>query len=180
MPSRSERSRPARLGSLALPPGDERRHQDVLEGGHPFEKVEELEDDSDVLAAHHCKFALGLADERLTGNPDLAFVGHVETGDDVEQCRLATSRWTHHGDEFAATDVEVGPAQRTNRSSVLFERAEHLTDVDDEVLGHGLGLERFLADRHDAVSWRPTAIAAGWLMDEIFRGRTGVLLPFTR
>ena len=65
---------------------------------------------------------------------DLALVGHVEAGDDVEQRRLATSGWAHHGDELAAADVEVGPAQRANRRGVLLERAEHLTDVDDERL----------------------------------------------
>ena len=95
----------------------------------PFEQVEELEDDADVLAAHDRQLALGLADQRLAGDGDLALVGHVEAGDDVEQRRLAAARRSHHRDELAAADVEVGAAQRPHRGGVLLERAEHLADA---------------------------------------------------
>ena len=152
MPSRSRRSRPASLGRLALPAGDERGHEHVLQRRHSLEQVEELEDDADVLPAHDCQLALGLADECLASNRHFALVRHVEAGNDVEQRRLATARWSHHGDELAASDVEVGAAKRAHRGGVLLECAEHLIDVDDEVFSHVLVVKRWFADGHDAVS----------------------------
>ncbi len=81
MPSRSSRSRARVSAGRALAAGDQRRHHHVLEHGHALEQVEELEDDADVLAAHQRQLALGLADQRLAGDGDLALVGHVEAGD---------------------------------------------------------------------------------------------------
>ena len=91
-----------RLGGTPLASGDHRRHHDVLQRRHPLEQVEELEHDADVLAPHDRQAALIHAGERLPGDHDLALVGHIESGDDVQQGRLATARRSHHGDELPA------------------------------------------------------------------------------
>ena len=42
-----------------------------------------------------------MPDDRLAGHGDLALVGHVEPGDEVEQRRLAAARGAHDGHELA-------------------------------------------------------------------------------
>ena len=85
---------------------------------------------------------------------DLALVGHVEAGDDVEQRRLAAARGAHHRDELAAADVEVGAAQRPHGRRVLLERAEHLAAPRRRGrVPTGRTVERWFADGHDVASW---------------------------
>ncbi len=133
-----------------------------------------------MLPAHDRQFALGLADERLAGDRHLAFIGHVEAGDDVEQGRLAATRWAHDGDELASADFEVGATQRTHRRGLLLECAEDLPNVDDDIVVDGAGVDHRLADGHDAASWLATEMVAFWFTDAILRGQTGVDRPLTR
>ena len=56
---------------------------------------------------------------------DLAVVGEVEPGDEVEQRRLAAARRTHDRDELARRDVEVDAAQGAHRRELGLEGLAH-------------------------------------------------------
>ena len=66
-----------------------------------------------------------LPGDRLAGDDDLAVVGGVETGDEVEQRRLAAARGAHDRDELAGASVEVDAAQRAHRRELRLEGLAH-------------------------------------------------------
>ena len=114
-------SRPACASCPAIIAGQD----DVLEHRHALEQVEELEHDADVAAAHAGQLVLALAGDLLAGEHDLAVVGGVEAGDEVEQRRLAAARRAHDRDELAGAEVEVDAAQGPHRRELRLERLAH-------------------------------------------------------
>ncbi len=58
---------------------------------------------------------------------DLALVGLVQPGEDVQQRRLPTAGRTHQGDELAVGDVQVDAAQRAYRRQLGLERPADAT-----------------------------------------------------
>src|SRR4051794_22842076 len=110
-----------RLCALARRARDHRGQRDVFEHAHALEQVEELEHDADVLAPHDRELVLGLADERLTGERDLAVGRSVETGHEVQQRRLPATGRAHHRDEFTGLHREVDAAQSANGSALGLE-----------------------------------------------------------
>ena len=64
-----------------------------------------------------------LTRELLAGQMDLAVVADVETGNEIEQGRLARPGRPHDREELRRVDLEVDPPQRPNRSQFRFGRA---------------------------------------------------------
>ena len=121
MPSRSSRSRARASAGSPLGAGDERRHDHVLQHGHALEQVEELEHDADVAPPHAGQAASSSPTIDCAGHGDVALVGPVEPGHDVEQRRLPASRRAHDGHELARLDLEVGSPQGPYRSRLPLE-----------------------------------------------------------
>src|SRR3954451_17911705 len=79
------------------------RHH-VLLDGHVQEQPQSLEGAGDSLAGD---LARGQAEDRLALEKDLAAVGPVDAGHEVEQGRLARTAGTEHADDLVLVDVEV-------------------------------------------------------------------------
>ena len=72
---------------------------------------------------------------------DLALVGPVETGDEVQQRRLAAPRRSHDRDELARPDVEIRAPQRPDRGQLRLERPVQ-RPCRDHIAGHRICLRR--------------------------------------
>ena len=113
---------------------------------HAVEQVEELEDDADVSAAETRQPVLPRPVDALAGDFDRAVVDGVETGDDVQQRRLAAAGRSGDRDELAVGDVEVDTAQRAYRRQLGGERASHAA--------HSYGATLVVGDcRRDSVTF---------------------------
>jgi len=61
---------------------------------------------------------------------DLSGRGTKETGDEVQQRRLAAARWPENADELALRHVEVDVEERRGSATVGDERARQRADLD--------------------------------------------------
>lgn len=104
---------------------EDRGQRDVVQRGDAFEQVEELEDDADVVATELRQPVLVLAADDQVVDYDFALICLFETGEDVEQCGLATAGRAHEADELALRHIQVDAAQRPHRRQLRFERAAH-------------------------------------------------------
>ena len=155
-------ARPA-LCHLALPAGDHGRQRDVLQHRHPFQEIEELEDDADVTAAHLRELVFGPPRDELAGHGDRAFVGDVQSGDQVEQGRLPATGRAHQGDEVSRRHHQIGSPEGSYRSVL---RLEGLADL---VYDQGIHVRFLLSSRHRLGVRLSTSLYA----------MTGVSRPFT-
>src|SRR5712691_4396961 len=110
------------------------RDEDVVEDAEVVQQVEELEDESDAGAAEPRQ--LGLAKSRERGAADTYRPGRgpVETGDKVEESRLAATRRSHDRGELAFGDLEAEAVEhrRAGWPAVgLADRVELDCDRDD-------------------------------------------------
>src|SRR5690606_1144577 len=71
--------------------------------------------------------------EVLSLDPDLARGDRVETGQGVEQCRLAAARGPHDGYHLAAIDLERHALERIDTSRPGVIRLHHISSDDDAV-----------------------------------------------
>ena len=113
--------------------------RDVLEHGHALEQVEELEDDA-RCGGGACR-ARSSSLRPVTCSPasaDLALVGGVEPGDQVQQGGLAAAGRPHQRDELAVAHGQVHAAQGADRRVLGLEGLAHAA--------HG---QRGLALRHN-------------------------------
>jgi hypothetical protein len=85
---------------------------DVLASRQRGDQVELLEDDPDLLAAEERRGVLIERVDRLARDHDLASVGLVERGEEVEEGGLARARGAHDGIEARLGNVEVDAAER--------------------------------------------------------------------
>src|SRR6202171_757677 len=134
-----ERIHGALAALVAAQAGVEQRQLDVLPDRGPRQEVESLEDEADLLVAHAGQRTSRHLGHVFTVQPVLAAGGRVETAEDVHEGRLAGAGGTDDGDELAAADGHIDPAQRLHR---VLPRVGGLADPFklDQRLGHfGLG-----------------------------------------
>src|SRR3954452_23215799 len=82
---------------IRLAAGDADRQLDVLRGGERREQVERLEDEADLVTAEQRQLLVAEPGELGVPDVDLAGCGPVETGEYVEQGRLAGAGRPHDG-----------------------------------------------------------------------------------
>ena len=117
-------------------PCNDSRERHVLERAHPFEQVEELEHEPDVLAPQARTAVLVPAGERHPCQHDLAARRRVDAGDQLQQRRLPAPRRSDDRHELAGGDLEVDAAERPHRRLVGPEAPAEAVDSQDLV--HGL------------------------------------------
>ena len=110
----------AELGKL------QQRILDVLRRGKHRQKVKGLEDKADGTGTKIGKLVRGLAGHILALHHHLAAARRVDTPDDVQKRRLATSGRARNGQEYARLDRE---RDVTDRLDVLLAEAVVLADV---------------------------------------------------
>lgn len=113
-------------------PGYHHRQGDVLLNTHPFQEVEELEDDTDVTAAHDRQLILGEAVDGFAVDRDRAIGGRLEAGNEVEQRGLPAARRPHHGDELPARDLHVEAPESADGDLLVIGRLEVLAQPFDQ------------------------------------------------
>src|SRR5262249_36953595 len=73
--------------------------------------------------------------ERVAGDTDLAAVGAVEAGDQVEQRRLPRARGTHQRDEPSRRHVQRHVLERVHQVDTSVVQARDVADVDHRIGG---------------------------------------------
>ena len=100
------------LASLALAHVLQQQRQfDVLERRQHRHQIVELEDEADVARAPVGEFGFVELADILAGDDQLAGIGAVDAGDQVEQRALARPRRPHQREELALADVETDAAE---------------------------------------------------------------------
>ena len=84
---------------------------DVAHGGERGEKIEALEDEADLGAAHFCAFGVGEFGEVGAVDEDGAGGGVGEAAEDVEEGGFSGAGGADDGDELAGFDGEVDVAK---------------------------------------------------------------------
>jgi len=103
------------------------------------------------LAAQVGQLALVLAGERLAGEKDFAVARRLESGDEVQQCRLAAPGRAGDGDELAGGNDQIDPAQRSHRCPLGLECLAEANRFQHFRRGrHDTTLNRGRADRNQA------------------------------
>ena len=97
----------ALFDSLARPSAQVQREADVFERRQRRQQVEELEDESDLVAAHPRQVVVGEAGERLAVDAHTAGGRTVESADEIEERRLARSGGSDDRDHLAARDRDA-------------------------------------------------------------------------
>ena len=92
---------------LARPSAQVQREADVFERRQRRQQVEELEDESDLVAAHPRQVVVGEAGERLAVDAHTAGGRTVESADEIEERRLARSGGSDDRDHLAARDRDA-------------------------------------------------------------------------
>ena len=93
-----------------------------------------LEDEADV--ARPVVIQISLARQIMPCDDDFPAVGRVEGRDQVQQRRLATSRWAHDRDELAFGDLERYSTERTRLGTGAVVDLLEVLGFDDGG-GHG-------------------------------------------
>src|SRR5216683_8355498 len=114
--------------------GDVVGYFDVAHGGEGGEKVEALEDEADLGAAHFGAFGVGEFGEVGAVDQDRAGGGVGEAAEDVEEGGFSGARGADDGDELAGSDGEVDAAEG---GDLEFAGAVGLTEIPGEDDGLG-------------------------------------------
>ena len=85
---------------------------DVLGNIEFVDQVEALEDETDVLLANVGALSLGVPGNVLVEEEIVTIGWVIEQADDVEQCRLATARGPHDGNEVPLVDFNIDAVER--------------------------------------------------------------------
>src|SRR4029453_18801329 len=91
---------------------------DVVEGAHPVEQEELLEDEADRARAEGGELSIGELGRVLAVDQDLAAARSLERAGDVEQGRLARAGWPGDRHQFAVRDPQVDAAQRLHVAGI--------------------------------------------------------------
>ncbi len=118
---------------VGLRAGDGQRQADVLLGAQHWEKVEELEDEADVLAPELGEVGVAEGCHVRPVNRDGARRRFVEGGEDVHQRRLPGARRAHYRCQLAASDVERHAAERIDARVALAVTPGDITCCDDRL-----------------------------------------------
>ena len=129
-PDRAERDlgTPAPLGARQI--RQQQRQLDVLDRAQHRDQVVELEDEPDVARAPCRERVLVETGERLARDDDLAAVGAVETGEEVQQRRLPRARRPHERDEASAGNAQRDVLERVHEVDAAAVEARHVAHVD--------------------------------------------------
>jgi hypothetical protein len=105
-----------RDASIALALGavearQQQRQFDVFLRRQHRHQVIELEDETDVVAAPRRQLPGAHRVDALPVDVNLTAAGRIQSADQVEQRRLARTRWAHQRDEVALVDVQVDAVQ---------------------------------------------------------------------
>src|SRR5215203_1524512 len=122
-------------GPVRLAAGDRERQDKVLLRGQDRQKVEELEDEAELVAAQLGQLAVVEA-----GDVDAVELDHprgrlVEAGEDVHQGRLARPRGTHDRGEAVALEGGGDPVEGVDRGVPLAEATVEVGGDDDWSVG---------------------------------------------
>ena len=105
-PTSSRAVSTCRRRSAADSGNKQQRQLDVLIRREHRQQVIELEDEADVPRPPAGELAFGHLRDAVVADPDFAFAGLVEAGDQVEQRRLARAAGAHQAEELAFGDFE--------------------------------------------------------------------------
>src|SRR5262249_45930964 len=94
-------------------------------------EVVELEDEAHVRGAPVGEVRLAVARDVLAADEQLARVGLVDAGDEVEQRRFPGPRRAHQRDEIAARDVERDVVQHRHDLRPAYVALRKMRDTDD-------------------------------------------------
>jgi len=119
---------PGRVGLLA---GDRERKRDVLLGAQRRQKVEELEDEADVLAAEPGQLLVVQPGDVGAVDEDRAGGRAVESGEDVHERGLARAGRAHHGRHATARDLQRDAAEGVDRGVAVAVPTGEPAGVDD-------------------------------------------------
>src|ERR1019366_3085490 len=92
--------------------GELERQLHVLHGRQHREQIELLENEAHVLVAPVGDLAVAQLAQVVAEHADVPAGGTIHGGDQVQQRRLARSRWPHQGHEFAFVDAQAHVLQR--------------------------------------------------------------------
>ena len=106
---------------LETAPTSAHAQREVLEHGEVGDQREVLMDEADARGP--C-VARGAEADRLAAHSQLAAVGRVESGEDLEQGGLAGAVLSEHGVHLAGPQRELGAAQRGHRAEALVDVAK--------------------------------------------------------
>ncbi|MCO4251583.1 hypothetical protein NG697_16840 [Pseudarthrobacter sp. MDT3-26] len=118
---------------LGLPSGNAGKfgwNHDILQDGQALDQVEELKDKADPLAPMPRQGGLAGLTHVNPAHFHPARGGPVQAGDQVEQGRFTTARWTDDGGELAPFDVQVNAVERSHARIFGKEAADVLHDDD--------------------------------------------------
>src|ERR671939_211554 len=96
---------------LARPPAEVQRQADVLEARERRQQIEELEDESNLVAPHSRQLIVGETAERSAVDEDVAGSRAIEAADEIEERRLARAGGPDDRDHLAAWNADGHIAQ---------------------------------------------------------------------
>ena len=114
---------------------EQQRQLDVLERVEHRHQVVELEDEADVRARQSASSASESLRDVLAVDQQLARIGLVDAGDEVEQRRLARSRGPHERDEVALGDGERDVEEHRHVLAAAPVALGEMRDLDDGARG---------------------------------------------
>src|SRR5262249_8991421 len=92
---------------LARPSAEVQRQRDVFDRGQRRQQVEELKNESDLVAADARKIVIAERRERFPVDLDFAFARSIEAPDDVPHGRFTGAGGSDDRQHFAFFDFEV-------------------------------------------------------------------------
>ncbi len=117
------------------------REHDVLEQGQCGQKLEELEDDAQILSAPLRALAFGDARvDVLAADHNLPLRRMVDARDHVQQRGFSTARFADDGNKFAAVDGQVNTFEDGELARGIGEAFDDAIELD-----HGVGVALRLA-----------------------------------
>src|SRR3989442_3540013 len=125
---------------LRVVPADEERQLDVLHALEDGQEVVVLEDEPHLHRAEIGFPDVAQGREALACDPDFAGREVVDSGEAVQERRLAAPGRAHDGDHLPLSDVEVEATERLDGPAAAVVRLHEATRDDDAVLRpRGLG-----------------------------------------
>ena len=91
--------------------GDARLEHEIVLDGEARDQVELLKHQAEPVAPQCRAAGIGEFGDRRIGQPDLAAIGRIEPGDQMQQRALAAAGFAGQRDALAGGDGQVHPAQ---------------------------------------------------------------------
>lgn len=85
----------------------EKRKFHILSHGHGGQKIKELKNDTEIVAAITSQFSISRLMECQVSNPNFAGIGLVEAAKEIQKSALATTTGTSDGHEVAKGDFQA-------------------------------------------------------------------------